>query len=190
MDTQKMDRRVKYTKMVIRESFISLLREKTLSKITVKELCTLADINRATFYAHYEDTFDLLEQIDAETFHDITSYLLEDPGFSNPAEISPNTLERIFIYIKDNAALCSVLLENNSDNHFENQLISLVNNHFIKKLPSNSTVSEEDLNYVYTFCTVGSIGLIKKWLNSGMKKSAREMADLILRLALLGSSSF
>ena len=44
------DRRVKYTKMVLRESLIKLLQKKSISRITVKELCEMADINRATFF--------------------------------------------------------------------------------------------------------------------------------------------
>ena len=54
---KKDDRRVKYSKMVIKDSFIQLLKEKPITKITIKEICALADINRATFYAHYTDTY-------------------------------------------------------------------------------------------------------------------------------------
>ena len=45
------NRKTQYTKSVIRESFLSLLREKPVEKITVTELCAKADINRSTFYA-------------------------------------------------------------------------------------------------------------------------------------------
>ena len=58
-----MDRRVKYTKKVIKETFISLLEEKELNKITVSELCSIADINRATFYRYYLDIYDLYDKI-------------------------------------------------------------------------------------------------------------------------------
>ena len=61
-----LDARVRYTKMVIKDAFISLLKEKPLNKITVKEICGLAEINRATFYKHYCDPFDLLEKMEQE----------------------------------------------------------------------------------------------------------------------------
>ena len=61
-----LDARVGYTKRAIRDVFFSLLREKNVKQITLTELCALADINRATFYKHYRDVFDLLEQIEAE----------------------------------------------------------------------------------------------------------------------------
>ena len=64
MKAGKENRKVKYTKMVIRESLFKLLKTKQLNQITVKELCRLADINRGTFYSHYTDLFDLVEKLE------------------------------------------------------------------------------------------------------------------------------
>ncbi len=63
---RKSDARVRYTQRVLKESFLSLLREKPVNKITVKEVCELAELNRATFYAHYSDCFALMESIEQE----------------------------------------------------------------------------------------------------------------------------
>ena len=51
----KQDHRVRLTKLLLREAFLDLLVEKPVAKITVKELCEQANVNRATFYAHYRD---------------------------------------------------------------------------------------------------------------------------------------
>ena len=61
-----MDRRTKYTKKIIKETFINLLEQKELTKITVSEICEIADINRATFYRYYLDVYDLLSNIQKE----------------------------------------------------------------------------------------------------------------------------
>ena len=58
MQDKKKDRRVKYTKKALKNSLIDSLKEKTIEKITVKELCEKADVNRGTFYSHYSDQFD------------------------------------------------------------------------------------------------------------------------------------
>ena len=63
---KKIDARVRYTQKVLKESFLKLLEEKPVNKITVKEVCELAELNRATFYAHYTDCFALLESIEDE----------------------------------------------------------------------------------------------------------------------------
>ncbi len=60
------DARVRYTQKVLKDSLLQLLEKKPINKITVKEVCELAELNRATFYAHYTDCFDLLESIENE----------------------------------------------------------------------------------------------------------------------------
>lgn len=57
------DARVRYTRRMIETSFLELLEEKPVSRITVTQLCERAQINRATFYKHYLDIPDLLEKI-------------------------------------------------------------------------------------------------------------------------------
>ena len=59
----KTDARVRYTKKVLRESLLYFLQFKSITEISVKEVCERAEINRATFYKHYKDCCDLLEQI-------------------------------------------------------------------------------------------------------------------------------
>jgi AcrR family transcriptional regulator len=59
-----MDRRTKYTKKMIKDTLIDLLLEgKDITKVTVSEICEIADINRATFYRYYLDIFDLLDKM-------------------------------------------------------------------------------------------------------------------------------
>ena len=53
------DRRVRKTKTAIKNAFIQLLEEKDLEKITIQNITQLADVNRGTFYLHYEDKYIL-----------------------------------------------------------------------------------------------------------------------------------
>ncbi len=71
------DRRKKYTRMVLREALMDLLKEKTITAVTVKEICELADINRSTFYSHYFDQYDLLSKISEEVVADMYETLNE-----------------------------------------------------------------------------------------------------------------
>ena len=73
--TQKEDRRTRYTRQVIKEAFLKLLEEKEYPKITVTEICRLAEINRGTFYLHYYDTADVLDDILNEILKETTSVI-------------------------------------------------------------------------------------------------------------------
>ena len=59
------NRRILITKQLLCESFISLLKQKPIDKISVTELCQAANVNRGSFYAHYADVYDLLGQIES-----------------------------------------------------------------------------------------------------------------------------
>ena len=69
------DHRVRVTKLLIRKAFTSLLSEKPIESITVKELCALAGINRGTFYTHYQDIYELLGEIEEAMVSEIDAAL-------------------------------------------------------------------------------------------------------------------
>ncbi len=66
------DRRTKYTRKVIRDALMELLNTKPYSKISVTEICRLAEINRGTFYIHYYDVDDVLDDILEQSFSDVS----------------------------------------------------------------------------------------------------------------------
>ena len=61
--TRKQDRRTRYTRQTIKDTFLELLNQKSFTKITVTEICKNAEINRGTFYLHYYDIHDVLSDI-------------------------------------------------------------------------------------------------------------------------------
>ena len=70
--TRKQDRRTRYTRQTIKDTFLELLKQKSFTKITVTEVCKNAEINRGTFYLHYYDIYDVLSDI----FNDMTQDML------------------------------------------------------------------------------------------------------------------
>ena len=69
------DIRVKRTKRLIRQGLSELSKTKSLSKITVKELTDLVEINRGTFYLHYKDIADLVESIETNLYDDFSTVI-------------------------------------------------------------------------------------------------------------------
>lgn len=66
----KKDPRTLRTRQLIVDSFLSLASEKDFNNITVRDITEKATINRATFYAHFDDKFDLLHSTITNTFTD------------------------------------------------------------------------------------------------------------------------
>ncbi len=176
------DRRVKYTKMVLKESFISKLEQKDISQITIKEICEDADINRATFYAHYNDQYDLLRKIENELIDNIKAHLDQlDPKFEHSNAII--MVEKIFDYLKENVRLCKLLLSDRGDFNFQKEVMGLVYDIILSKLNNNDKISKEDTEYIYSFAITGCVGVVQKWLDSDMKKSPRLMSEMVVKLS-------
>ena len=79
MKEEILDRRVRKTRRQLKECLTRLLKEKKIQDITVRELAEMADINRGTFYLHYKDVFDLMDQIKNELVEEVESVLTHHP---------------------------------------------------------------------------------------------------------------
>ena len=73
--SKKTDRRTRYTRQTIKDTFLEELKNKPFSKITVTEICKKADLNRGTFYLHYYDVDDVLNDIFEDFLSDTSSVL-------------------------------------------------------------------------------------------------------------------
>lgn len=183
------DRRVKYTKMVLRESLITLMQRKPVSRISIKELCEEADVNRATFYAHYADQFDLLQKIQSDFIDDIKSYL---DNFA--LEVGETDLlqmiTKICEYIAQNGELCRVLLGSNGNADFQTNVMRIISQRIVFEWVKKKRVDGVTAEYIYTYVATGSVGVIRKWLSDPHPKSPGEIAELITRLANKGIETF
>ncbi len=189
MKSEKTDRRIKYTKMVLRESLTKLMQDKPISRITIKELCEKADINRATFYTHYNDQFDLLKKVEQEIIDDINSYL-DSFSFEENNSYALEIMTKIFEYIKENAEICRVLLGANGNIEFQKNIIMIVQTRFVAEQKTKKSVDEKVVEFVFTFAATGSIGMIQKWLTEESNIPAADMAKLVIKLTNQGLTTF
>ena len=181
----KTDRRVKYTLEVIENSFLELMQQKPLSQITVKELCSLADINRSTFYAHYEDLSALLNAIQDRVIYDAEE-MLNAYDYTQDSEALVMTT-RLMTYLADNQRNSQTLFSDHGDTAFQRKLINMAHRHLLQSFTADPAIHEDrHVNYLSTFVTQGSIAMIQHWLLAGKKESPEEIAVIITRIAKAG----
>lgn len=180
--TAKVDRRVRKTKAQLREGLAHLMLEKSIKEITVKELVDEVDINRSTFYLHYADIYQMLQQIEEEALENITHILENCPvDFSN----NESTLEfvtKFFAILDSDKDLCRALLGPHGDMAFVEQIENLLAGTFLKHLPGTFPKNDSNLKYAYAFILNGCVGLIKTWLSQPVQESPAHMAELTCRL--------
>lgn len=172
------DARVRYTKMIIQVNFISLLKQKPLNKITVKEICTLAEINRATFYKYYADAYDLMEKIEDEILRELRETMQTSihDGVSK-------TLVRILEKMKEDCSLYVTLFSNNGDTSFPMKIFRMCYGEFEsyihKRYPA---LSETQRAWIYVYTAQGSSGILNYWISDGLKEEPTDVAKFIEQL--------
>lgn len=174
----KSDARVRYTRMRIRKAFFDCLRKKPVSKITVKELCDMAEINRATFYKHYADPFDLLKKMEDEALEEMRENIRECRCDSRQS-----VLLTILSNIYDKSNLSALLASKNGDPNFAARISELFYQEFrpdiAKSLPGRS---EREQNTAYLFLAGGCGHILNEWVRTGMQVPARQVAEELRKI--------
>ena len=177
---KKENQRVMLTKRLLKEALLRLLEKKELGRISVSELCREADINRATFYKHYETCRDVL--LDVET--DVVADLRNITGHLSLEAEGKRYLEGVCRYVQEHAGVVKLLMSNNSDLSLELLFSSL--NQSIWEEHSNPRfavpLDENGVELLTAFLGHGCYHLIRQWLCSSMNKTPEEIADLVYQL--------
>ncbi len=189
MEEKRLDRRTKYTHMVLKDSLIELLKVKPISKITVKEICQKADINRSTFYSHFNDPYHLLNSIEQEILQDVEK-TLANYNFKQDVSQALQMMEKIFEYIGQNDEICQVLLDEKGDIAFQKQIMMLAQRQQVITQAVNRQIDQQTAEYICLFAVNGSLGIVQHWLKNGMKKTPKEMAEMVINLTNKGLAAF
>jgi len=174
------NRRTLYSKKVIIEAFLLLLQEKNLNKITVTNICKVADINRGTFYSYYNDPFDLMRSIEEELIEKMMSTI----NISGEENILNELLKLILI----NKDLCKIIFNEKNSSHVLNTVLNSAHDITIaeikKKLPN---ANETHLEYFFTYSTGGIIKVIRKWINDDMNIPTEEVVQILESMNVMSS---
>lgn len=171
----KGNRRVLFTKKIIKESFLELLKSKKIHQITVTDICKNANINRGTFYTHYKDAYDLLESMEDELFNQMLEYIEETP-IDDYKDI---LLLRALELIKENKEFFKILFCDQMDSDIMDRIVLLANKAEIDKLVSSSEVDNVFLDYFIKYNVGGVFSVVQTWLENDLKESPIEIVNII-----------
>ncbi len=186
--SSSLDRRKKYTRLVLKESFMNLLQEKPITSITIKELCELADINRSTFYSHYRDLHDLLSKIEDNIIEDLNETLYAYNYTKNEEAIQMT--EKLLEYLAENRATFQILFSEHGNPTFQKKVMMVAHTHLLKSLNGKKKNIPFNSEFLSIYIANGSIHVVQHWLKHELKESPKEIAEIITKLANNGLSSF
>ena len=159
----KNNQRTRLSKILLKNALMDLLSEKgSVTKISVRELCERADLNRSTFYAHYSEPKELLEEVEAELL-DATREHLQKIGAENDTGAHRYLLS-FLIYIKENDKPFRTLLIDAGDPEFRSKFMQQSIIQFVENL--NISFPKDQEQYIYSYILNGSTGVIIQWMRS------------------------
>jgi AcrR family transcriptional regulator len=166
---------------MIRDAFLELMGTAGFSKITVEELTKKAFISRNTFYLHYTDKFDLLNQLEDEMLAGLKEIISNLPfddmkvnGFTDKATM---VLRHVFAYVKDNHAFFKLVMSENGDPAFLHKLGETI----------KSVMLDKDMerrlripgHYMIAVIVGVQTSVIGEWLRGGMAETSDEVANIL-----------
>lgn len=129
-----MDLRTERTKRSITNAFLELRKQKSIEKITVKELAELAFINKATFYTHYHDIYDLSDQVENEFMDSIIREIPHPESIITDPAIATRELSDMLITKKN---ITNILFSGNRQNQFSEKLYVALMKYIISNYPDH-----------------------------------------------------
>lgn len=166
------------TKQQLANALKNIMCEKSLEKITIKDLVNYCGVNRQTFYYHFKDIYDLLEWIykteAIDSIKDCNNYETWQQGFL-----------KIFQYVKNNREFCintfNSIKRNQLEDFLYNEVFCLVLN-VVNEISIEYPIYDEFKNFIANFYTFGFIGLLTSWIRSGMQESPFEIIQKLEKL--------
>jgi AcrR family transcriptional regulator len=176
------DPRVRYTRKILKDSLLELMKTRPVAGIGIKEICALAEVSRSTCYTDYEDVHNLLEDIEEE----VVVYF-EDMVDKIPVKHSRREFEviiQMLQYITDNSNSLRILLSENGDPGFQEQFFQ----RFIPKARKILHDTSENPGEAYihegysVFVVHGAIGLMRYWLKNNIHIPIPVLAKMLTKL--------
>ena len=169
------------------KGLIALLNQKDFLDISVKELCIVSDINRSTFYSHYQNTYELLEDLKEDMIATFLDSFSDEKENFNSGNYEENYIKKEFLIpflnlVKENRIIYETFIKLHltfSSDELFNKLITYVSIPVSKKYHSNT--KESSLIYISKFIVQGTTALINLWIKRGFKESPEEICSLILK---------
>lgn len=188
------DRRITRSKKALRIALIELMEERGFDSITVGDLCARADLNRGTFYNHFHDKENLLESFEDEILQNLDCLqgkmqnlnLKEILSFQIRKRPLPFLVE-LFDYLREERAFFHAVLGPGGDVRFGPRLRDAVCSNLIQSILHERYRKDPTpfVNYYVAFFASAYLGVITRWIETGMQESSEEMALIAMRLLFI-----
>ena len=167
------DIRVVRTQTALLEALEEILKTKKLSNVSITELCNVASINRNTFYYHYNNIFDFLDE-----HKKIITDELNDISDVSKTHSKENLIE-IIRCISHHPHFINIIISPNCDMDFFSQIFDVATKKTAVFLADKNKEQTSRHKFLSAYCNAGSNAVMIAWVINGMREKPEELADII-----------
>lgn len=157
----------------------ALLKNTPPEQITVSQLCAAAHINRSTFYAHYQDVFDLVDQTQRNKRQELMAGFTDRLPTASQGFLTLASLTAFLAFIKTNGWFYKIVLQTRTHFPIEegfSQLYPLLIDPIKKRHPA---MTDDDLMYIFVAFQAGFTMLLRRWAEADYDLPTAQVARLI-----------
>lgn len=176
---KKKDLRVVKTKNLLYQTLIDLMKDKTFEEIKVSDICSKAMINRSTFYAHYEDKYELLVDFISNLKEEFVNELNKNSNNLNTREYYIKLIELFLDHIESKRNVYSSIMINNRNSIMMDILLSVVNEDILNKIKTDSISKKIPSDIIAKFYLGGVINLGVEWLSDNSKYTKDQIIEYL-----------
>lgn len=175
------NQRYRDTERKMEQALLSLSRTCPAHKITVRQICAEAHINRSTFYAHFQDIPDMIHQVGRANIKRFLS-LFDDTSEDELMLFFTDRLRLtgLLTYIRQNQEFFSSLLCGNSYEFVQTSLYQLWDRGAKSYMEKLGLTDEAEMEYHFAFFWAGFLAVLGRWLSGGCQKSPAFICNLLL----------
>ena len=169
------DRRVRKTKLAIHQALLSLMEKKPISDISVLELTAAADVNRKTFYNHYNGIYAVLDEVEDDCVEHLVSLLTSIDAaqyIDNPASFFIKLIHEL----TENRAFHMLLNQSQAYSHISQKLIRR-EKEILRDIMGDISYNEAWADCFLNFISAGTTSVINNWFSSGQQIPADSLAE-------------
>ena len=173
-----MDRRIIKTKDAIRKAYLNLIMEKGPSHISVSEVARRANIDRKTFYLHYDSIEDVLEEHIKDRFHKIVMAMEENDYFRNP--FNAGTLIGIVDkFYKEEEDLLLAMAGSDSYNELWRHAHDILSDKIVKLYSPMVNIDAEEIRIIFDMVGAGVIDAYRRWARGEYSVNLHRLVEIM-----------
>ncbi len=164
----------------IREALLYYMEQDT--EPAVAQICERAGIHRSTFYRHYTDVPDLMEQTEEEIQKGLFRTAGGEGHFLDRLRASPGALEPLIEYIRENRHFYLVYLRSPGRFPLRSGFRPFWTSRILPLFRTHGVESEAHMQYYFDYVKAGFLTVIRRWLENGCEESPRELAEILYHM--------